>query len=80
VPIKSPHTDPLESPNPVPIIRGHKTNDMVLDLDLASDLFGFLDEFQNADLNDCVDFICEKHDIDATDELIDEIADFFFAN
>ena len=42
---------------------------MILDLDLASDLFGFLDEFQNADLNDCVDFICEKHDIDATDEL-----------
>ena len=52
---------------------------MILDLDLASDLFGFLDEFQNADLNDCVDFICEKHDIDATDELIDEIAEFFFA-
>ena len=53
---------------------------MILDLNLASDLFGFLDEFQNADLNDCVDFFCEKHDIDATDELIDEIADFFFAN
>ena len=53
---------------------------MILDLDIASELIAFCDEFENADLNDCVDFICEKFDLDATDNLIDEVADFFFAN
>jgi hypothetical protein len=29
------------------------------------------------DLNDCVDFVCCQFDLDATDELIDQIADEF---
>ena len=29
------------------------------------------------DLNDCVDFVCSVFDLDATDELIDQIADEF---
>lgn len=80
VPIESPHTDPPKSPDPVPIIRGHKTNDMILDLDIASELFAFCEEFQNADLNDCVDFICDRFDLDCTDDLIDAVADLFFAD
>jgi hypothetical protein len=56
------------------------TTQMTLDLDLASEIISFMNDFENADLNDCVDFICEKFDISATDELIDEIADFFFAD
>jgi hypothetical protein len=56
------------------------TTPMTLDLELTAELIGFMNDFENADLNDCVDFICEKFDISATDELIDEIADFFFAN
>jgi hypothetical protein len=53
---------------------------MLLDLEIASELIGFMSNFENADLNDCVDFICEKFDVDATDELIDAVADFFFAD
>ena len=31
----------------------------------------------HTDLNDCVDFVCSVFDLDATDELIDLIADEF---
>ena len=54
--------------------------EMTLDLDLTTELIGFTNDFPHADLGDCVDFICEKFDISATDALIDEIADFFFAD
>ena len=53
---------------------------ITLDLEMASELIGFMINFPHADLSDCVDFICDKFDISATDELIDEVADFFFAN
>ena len=53
---------------------------ITLDLEMASELIGFMNDFPVADLEDCVDFICDKFDISATDELIDQIADFFFAN
>ena len=53
---------------------------MTLDLELTTELIGFTNDFPHADLGDCVDFICEKFDISATDALIDEIADFFFAD
>jgi len=33
----------------------------------------------HTDLNDCVDFVCSVFDLDATDELIDLIADEFDA-
>ena len=54
--------------------------EMTLDLEMTSELIGFMNDFENADLNDCVDFICDKFDMSATDELIDQIADFFFAD
>jgi len=54
--------------------------EMTLDLELTTELIGFTNDFPHADLGDCVDFICEKFDISSTDELIDEIADFFFAD
>jgi hypothetical protein len=53
---------------------------MTLDLEMTAELIGFMNDFENADLNDCVDFICDKFDMSATDELIDQIADFFFAD
>ena len=31
----------------------------------------------HTDLNDCVDFVCNVFDLDATDELIDFVADEF---
>ena len=31
----------------------------------------------HTDLNDCVDFVCSVFDLDATDELIDFVADEF---
>ena len=56
------------------------TQQMTLDLEMTAELIGFMNDFENADLNDCVDFICDKFDINCTDELIDSIADFFFSN
>jgi hypothetical protein len=53
---------------------------MILDLEMTSELFGFMNDFENADLNDCVNFICDKFDMNCTDELIDAVADFFFAD
>lgn len=55
-------------------------NETILDLEMTAELIGFMNDFENADLNDCVDFICDKFNISATDDLIDQIADFFFAN
>ncbi len=52
------------------------TTQMTIDLDIASSLIAFMDEFPQADLNDCVDFVCASFNLSATDELIDEIADF----
>ncbi len=56
------------------------TTTMTLDLEMTAELIAFMNDFENADLNDCVDFICDKFDMSATDELIDQIADFFFAD
>jgi hypothetical protein len=53
---------------------------MTLDLEMTSELIGFMNDNNHADLGDCVDFICDKFDVSATDELIDTVADFFFAN
>ena len=40
---------------------------------IASDLAQYIDEMQ-PDLNDCVDWVCDRFALDATDELIDYVA------
>ena len=49
-------------------------------IDFQTDITPTLLEFMcnnHTDLNDCVDFVCCQFDLDATDELIDQIADEF---
>ena len=46
------------------------------DLDIAPSLREFMCN-NHTDLNDCVDFVCSLYDLDATDELIDRVADEF---
>ena len=41
---------------------------------IASDLAQYIDEMQ-PDLNNCVDWVCDRFALDATDELIDYVAD-----
>ncbi len=51
-------------------------------IDFQTDITPTLLEFMcnnHTDLNDCVDFVCYTFDLDATDELIDQIADEFDA-
>ena len=51
-------------------------------IDFQTDISPALCEFMcnnHTDLNDCVDFVCCLFDLDATDELIDQIADEFDA-
>jgi hypothetical protein len=51
-------------------------------IDFQTDITPTLLEFMcnnHTDLNDCVDFVCCQFDLDATDELIDQIADEFEA-
>ena len=48
--------------------------------DFQTDIAPALREFMcnnHTDLNDAVDFVCSVFDLDATDELIDQIADEF---
>ena len=55
-------------------------------LNFQTDITPTLLEFMcnnHTDLNDCVDFVCNVFDLDATDELIDFVAeefDSFFGN
>jgi hypothetical protein len=51
-------------------------------IDFQTDITPTLLEFMcnnHTDLNDCVDFVCCQFDLQATDELIDQIADEFDA-
>ncbi len=53
-------------------------------IDFQTDISPALCEFMLntvpfTDLNDCVDFVCNVFDLDATDDLIDQIADEFDA-
>ena len=50
--------------------------------DFQHDIAPALREFMcnnHTDLNECVDFVCDAFDLNATDELIDQIADEFDA-
>lgn len=49
-----------------------------MDFFFAPDLRAFLDDNDNADLDFAVDFVCEKFDINLTDDLLEEIAEVFF--
>ena len=49
------------------------------DLDIAPALRDFMCSTMTDDLNDCVDWVCEVFDVNATDWLIDRIADEFEA-
>jgi hypothetical protein len=46
------------------------------DLDIAPALRDFMCN-NHTDLNDCVDWVCEVFDVNATDWLIDRIADVY---
>jgi predicted neutral ceramidase superfamily lipid hydrolase len=49
---------------------------------IASDLANYMCEMMT-DLNDCVDWVCDRFGLDATEELIDFVADChdeFFGN
>ena len=51
-------------------------------IDFQTDITPTLLEFMcnnHTDLNDCVDFVCCLFDLDATDELIDYVADEFYS-
>lgn len=51
-------------------------------IDFQTDITPTLLEFMcnnHTDLNDCVDFVCNVFDLNATDELIDQISDEFDA-
>ena len=51
-------------------------------IDFQTDITPTLLEFMcnnHTDLNDCVDFVCCQFDLNATDELIDQISDEFDA-
>ena len=50
--------------------------------EIASDLANYMLEMM-PDLNDCVDFVCDRFGLDCSDELIDFVADChdeFFGN
>jgi len=46
----------------------------MLKMEIETDLQSFLLQ-TNADLNMAVDFVCDRFDLDCTDELIDIVAD-----
>jgi len=58
-------------------VENNKT-DMDFDSQIAPALRDFMCNNQT-DLNDTVDWVCEVFDVNATDELIDLVADEFFA-
>ena len=64
--------DPLKCPNSM------NTNQLNFQTDITPALLEFMCN-NHTDLNDCVDFVCNVFDLDATDELIDSIADEFDA-
>ena len=57
-----------------PCTMAMQTDMNILKLHIETDLQSFLLD-TNADLNDAVDWVCDRFDLDATDELIDFVAD-----
>lgn len=85
VPIPKLSTRPLRAPSGVLIMTSVQTTAMptaseihTFDLEIAPVLREFMCN-NHTDLNDCVDFVCTLFDLDATDYLIDRIADEFDA-
>ena len=56
-----------------------QTDMQILKLHIETDLQSFLLD-NIADLNDAVDWVCDRFDLDATDELIDFVADVYEAH
>ena len=57
-----------------PCTMAMQTDMNILKLHIETDLQSFLLD-TNADLNDAVDWVCDRFDLDATDDLIDFVAD-----
>ena len=57
-----------------PCTMAMQTDMQILKLHIETDLQSFLLD-TNADLNDAVDWVCDRFDLDATDDLIDFVAD-----
>ena len=57
-----------------PCTMAMQTDMQILKLQIETDLQSFLLD-TNADLNDAVDWVCDRFDLDASDELIDFVAD-----
>ena len=51
-----------------------------LGLDRASSTIAFIQDNPHANLDDTIDWFCDQFDCDADEQLIEAIADFFFAN
>ena len=65
-----------------PCTMAMQTDMNILKLHIETDLQSFLLD-THADLNDAVDWVCDRFDLDASDELIDFVADVhdaFFGN
>jgi len=65
-----------------PCTMAMQTDMNILKLHIETDLQSFLLD-THADLNDSVDWVCDRFDLDASDELIDFVADVhdaFFGN
>lgn len=62
-----------------PCTMAMQTDMQILKLHIETDLQSFLLD-NIADLNDAVDWVCDRFDLDATDELIDFVADVYEAH
>lgn len=56
-----------------------QTDMQILKLHIETDLQSFLCD-NISDLNDAVDWVCDRFDLDASDELIDFVADVYEAH
>ena len=68
----------IVTPGPLKCPYSMNTNQTDFQHDIAPALRDFMCN-NHTDLNDCVDFVCDAFDLNATDELIDQIADEFDA-
>ena len=51
-------------------------NHKILSLDMVADLFLFMDEHPLADIEECVDFLCDAFHLPWTTDLMDEVCDY----
>ena len=51
-------------------------NHKILSLDMVADLFLIMDEHPMADIEECVDFLCDAFHLPWTTDLMDEVFDY----